>query len=357
MTAREDTSESSRIDRRAFLRRAALAAGAAPYLAAALAACAAPAPQARRTVKIAQSGQGAPFASVYLAQLKGFFSDEGLDVPEIASLAGALAAAMIAGEIDLGMGAAEGLTRLLEQGSTRTVIVEQFTNPTGRQMIVRAAFARERGIDPSQPIRERLAKLKGAIIGSITPGEDVRLFALRRAGGLGPDDVTKVAIPAGPGALLAALSQGRIDVFMWNPPFGPLAERQGVGKVIGFMTEIPEFKYPELVLSARRELVEKEPKVVESVVKAITRAKRFIAERTDEAIDALLPLFQGTDKALMQETFRILLPVTPIAKPMAREDWERMAQLQLATGELKAKVDTSEGVMWTNTFIQKVAAR
>jgi NitT/TauT family transport system substrate-binding protein len=122
------------------------------------------------TLRYGQNAAGANSLSslpLIVAERKGFFVREGIDLVVVAILGGTdrIVAALDKGEIDAGKNATPYLVQAVLKGSDAVAIVSQTANPI-YSLIVR-------------PELKSFADLKGKVLGLSTPGDTITLSTLR----------------------------------------------------------------------------------------------------------------------------------------------------------------------------------
>jgi putative hydroxymethylpyrimidine transport system substrate-binding protein len=165
-------------------------------------------------------------------------------------------------------------------------------------------IARERGIDlvGTMPLVQRplaaviahggrgIARpkdLEGHSVGVTgLPSDEAVVDSEVSADGGDPAQVKRVTIGFN---AISALAAGKVDAAtgFWNAE-GVALRRQGVPIRIFKVNEYGAPPYPELVLVASRQTVEREPKLVESVLAATTRGYELAVDEPERALDDLL---------------------------------------------------------------------
>ena len=231
-----------------------------------------------------------------IAEQKGYFKDEGLEV-EIPDFAGGAKAlqAMIGGSADLVSGAYEHTITQQAKGQNIEAVVLQ-----GKNAGIVLAMPKAKAGAYKSP-----ADLKGMKIGVTAPGSSTNMFVniLLAKSGLKPDDVAIVGVGTGAGAV-AIMKRGEIDAMSNLDPVIAQLESDGTAvAVIDTRTEkgmqqVYGGAYAAGCVYAPVEFVQKNPRTVQAVVNAMVRALRFIQHSTPEQIVAAVPASYYTDKAL-----------------------------------------------------------
>jgi len=231
-----------------------------------------------------------------IAEQKGYFRDEGLEV-EIPDFPGGAKAleALIGGSADLVSGAYEHTITQQAKGQSIEAVALQ-----GKNAGIVLAMPKAKAAAYKSP-----ADLKGMKIGVTAPGSSTNMFVniLLAKANLPPDSVSIVGVGAGAGAV-AIMKRGDIDAMSNLDPV--IAQLESDGTVVPVidtrtakgMAQVYGGAYAAGCIYARTEFVQKNPRTVQAVVNAIVRALRFIQQSTPEQIVAAVPTTYYTDKAL-----------------------------------------------------------
>ena len=284
------------MERRTFLTgaaAAALAAGVAPH------ATAQPA-GAPEKAKVILGVGGKPllyYLPLTIAERKGFFKEEGLEV-EINDLAGGARSlqSLIGGSVDVVTGAYEHTIRMQAKGQDIRAVIE-----LGRFPAITVAVRKEKAGQLKSP-----ADFKGAKIGVTAPGSSTALlvqFAMVKAG-LKPTDAAYVGVGGGAGAV-AAMKKGEIDVISHLDPVIAKLEADGdIQVLIDTRTEAGTRALfggsnPAAVLYTKQDFIEKNPNTTQRLVNAFMKALKWVHSATPEQIaEAVPPEYHLGDRPL-----------------------------------------------------------
>ncbi len=263
-------------------------------------AAAAQAPE-KKSITIAVGGKSLfYYLPLSVAERKGFFKDEGLDV-EIPDFPGGSKAlqALVGGSADFVSGAYEHTINMAAKHQPIKAVVLQL---------------RYNAIELLMP-SERAAKyrdgrdLKGLKIGVTAPGSSTNMFVdlLLVKAGLKPTDVSIVGVGAGAGAV-AAMEKGEIDALANLDPVITRLEATGKFKsVVDTRTEqgmeqVYGKEYMAAVIYTTDEFIQKNPNTVQAVVNAMVRADKWIAKASPQEIVDLMPdTYKAGDPALYKK--------------------------------------------------------
>jgi NitT/TauT family transport system substrate-binding protein len=324
------------------------------FLAFAQAAHAADAP---RKVKMTIPVVAHSMTPVYLAQSKGFFKEEGLEV-DITSTGGGGPdiRALIAGDVEFSFTTGDNVILAQQEGKT-LLMVASGLNKLFINWAMNKETAKAKGISESTPLAERLKALKGLTIGFTSAGaltQHLAAFVTRKAGYTPQQDVNMIAIGSGP-TWIAALENRKVDIALTAPPTPETAVTRGFA--IPFLNyaeydklAIPEFLMENLI--ARPETVAKDADLVRKMVRALVKANKWALQSTPEQVaEALKPFLGQTDPALLLAGAKAVLPaLSPDGRTSERSVQSTQDMLEQA-GLLKKRVPYSEVV--TNEFLPK----
>ena len=242
----------------------------------------------KKSVTIAVGGKNLfYYLPLSVAERKGYFKDEGIEV-EIPDFAGGAKAlqAMVGGSADMVSGAYEHTINMLAKKQPIKAVVLQAKYSSIALVMSREKAAKYRsGRD-----------LKGWKIGVTAPGSSTNMFVnnLLAKDGLKPTDVSIVGVGTGTGAV-AAMEKGEIDAVSNLDPV--LTQLESTGKFVAVadsrtekgMQDIYGGDYHASVIYITDEYIRKNPNTVQAVVNAMVRANRWIAKATPQEIVDLMP--------------------------------------------------------------------
>jgi NitT/TauT family transport system substrate-binding protein len=244
-----------------------------------------------------------------IAERKGYFKDEGLEVEVLDFPGGAKALqALLGGSVDVVSGAYEHTISQQAKGQHIEALVLQ-----GKYAGIVLAMPKAKAAAYKSP-----ADLKGMKIGVTAPGSSTNMFVniLLAKSGLAPDAASFVGVGAGAGAV-AIMKRGEIDAVSNLDPVISQLESDGTAvpvvdtRTAKGMQEVYGGAYAAGVIYAPVEWVQKNPRTAQAVVNAMVRALRFIQHSTPDQIVDAVPTEYYTDRAQYKaalerniETFR-----------------------------------------------------
>jgi len=235
-----------------------------------------------------------------VAERKGYFKDEGLDV-EIPDFAGGAKAlqALVGGSADMVSGAYEHTINMLAKKQPIKAVVLQAKFSSIVLLLPKDKAARYKG--PQD--------LKGLKVGVTAPGSSTNMFTnnILAKAKLKPSDVSIVGVGTGAGAF-AAMDKGELDALSNLDPV--ITQLESTGKFVAVadsrtekgMQEIYGGDYMASVIYVTDEYIKKNPNTVQAVVNAMVRADKWIAKATPQEIVDLMPAeFKAGNPSLYKE--------------------------------------------------------
>ena len=231
-----------------------------------------------------------------IAEQKGYFKAEGLDVEILDFPGGARALqALLGGSVDVVSGAYEHTITQQAKGQNIEALVLQ-----GKYSAIVLGMNKAKAAQYKSP-----ADLKGMKIGVTAPGSSTNMFVnvLLAKAGLKPDAVATIGVGATAGAV-AIMQRGEIDALSNLDPV--ISQLEAGGDFVAVvdtrtakgMQEVYGGAYAAGCIYVPVEFAKKYPNTAQAVVNAMVRALRFIQTSTPDQIVAAVPATYYTDKAL-----------------------------------------------------------
>jgi len=232
-----------------------------------------------------------------IAERKGFFKEEGLEV-EINDFAGGARAlqALVGGSVDVVTGAYEHTVRMQAKGLDVRGVAE-----LGRFPSITVAVRKEHA-----GTVKSAADFKGKKIGVTAPGSStylIPLYAMSKAG-LKASDASFIGVGATASAV-AAIQRGEIDIISNTEPVISKLEQEGaIVPLIDTRTEAGTRALfggsnPAATLYTRAEFIEKNPETTQRLVNAFMKSLKWLRAATPEEVaDTVPPEYHLGDKAL-----------------------------------------------------------
>jgi two-component system, oxyanion-binding sensor len=253
-------------------------------------------------------------APVIVAQANGLFRDVGLDVrisiePSWSNIADKLTFGVLDAAVmlpPLALAACAGL-----RGPKANLVVPMSLSQGGNAIVVNkqaVADLTEGGSYPrlhllewlrSQPIRPRFAAVH------TFSTHNLLLRYWLASGGADPDrDVEAVVIPSD--TIVDALAAGSIAGFCAGAPWGEVAERQGVGRILLGTSAIWPF-HPEKCLCVGERWADANPELLHDLLRAVLRAQ-IRCDRAEDAPMIAALLADPNGLCLPEDACRAALP-------------------------------------------------
>jgi NitT/TauT family transport system substrate-binding protein len=232
-----------------------------------------------------------------IAERKGYFKSEGLDVEIVDFPGGAKALqAMVGGSADVVSGAYEHTINMHAKGQPIVGIALQ-----GRYNGIVFGVAKAKAASFKGP-----ADLKGMKVGVTAPGSSTHMAVQNLAvrGGLKPDDFSAILVGASAGAV-AAMKRGNIDAISNLDPVITKLETDGDIVVITDtrtakgMQDLYGGAYHAGCVYAPADWIRKNPNTTQAVVNAMVRAVVWLRSASVDDVIATVPKeYYGADLAL-----------------------------------------------------------
>lgn len=291
-----------------------------------------------------------------VAEQRGYFKDEGLDLTIVDFAGGSQALrAVVGGSADVVSGAFEHTVNMQSKGQRMRAFVLQGRAP---QIVL--------GVNPkTMPDFKTVADLKGKKIGVTAPGSSTNVmvnFILAKAG-LKPTDVSIIGVGAGNGAV-AAMRTGQIDALSNLDPIITLLQRSGDLKVVSdtrvvaVADQVFGGPMPAGCFYAPQAFIDKNPNTVQAMTNAMVRAAKWIqAAGAGDIIKSVPETYLLGDRAVYIDAFLAakgaLSPDGMIPEKGADTAFRALASIDPELA--KAKLDLA--AVYTNDFVKKANAK
>ena len=232
-----------------------------------------------------------------IAERKGYFKNEGLEVEIVDFPGGAKALqAMVGGSADIVSGAYEHTINMQAKGQPIVGIALQ-----GRYNGIVVGVSKAKAAQ-----FKSLADLKGLKIGVTAPGSSTHMAVQNLAvrAGLKPDDFSAILVGASSGAV-AAMKRGTIDAISNLDPVITKLESEGDIVIVADtrtakgMKEVYGGAYHAGCVYAPADWVRKNPNTTQAIVNAFVRASLWLrGASVDDIIATVPPEYYGPDLAL-----------------------------------------------------------
>ncbi|BBK44064.1 ABC transporter substrate-binding protein [Allostella vacuolata] len=308
-------------------------------------------------VTLAVGGKSALYyLALTIAEQKGFFKDEGLNL-EINDFAGGSRSlqALIGGSADVVAGAYEHTIRMQARGQE----IQSFVL-IGRGMQIAIGIKSDR----ADKVKSA-ADVKGMKFGVSAPGSSTHMllnYWIAKAG-LKASDIAAIGTGAG-ASVVAAVDKGEIDGISQTDPAVTMLQEQGAIKVVvdtrtmkGNM-DVFGGPLPAASLYSTAEFIKANPNTVQAMANAIVRANRWLQTATpDQVADTVPQGYLLGDRELYKKAFVNVKDVMSPDGVMPATAPETCLKF-LTTSDPNIKGDSIKlGQTWTNAFASKAAEK
>ena len=287
-----------------------------------------------------------------IAERKGYFKAEGLDVEIVDFPGGAKALqAMVGGSADIVSGAYEHTINMHAKGQPIVAIALQ-----GRYNAIVFAVSKAKAAQYKSP-----QDIKGLKVGVTAPGSSTHMAVQNLAvkAGLKPDDFAAIGVGSSAGAV-AAMKRGSIDAISNLDPVITKLEVDGDISIVvdtrtaRGMKEVYGGAYHAGSIYAPVEWVKRNPNTTQAVVNAMVRAVLWLRTASVDDVIATVPReYYGGDLALYRGS---LLKNKEAFSPDARFSMEGAQNVHKVLAQFvpevqKAKIDL--GATFDNSFADR----
>ena len=227
---------------------------------------------AAEEIKIASTGTGLSTLPLEIAARKGFFRDEGFDVLTITMRANIAVNAL--------------LTRSVEFATPSTSAIKAASAGLAIKTVAVLLGRPDYFLTVKKDVKTfRDLKGKRIAIGSYGAAADLALRTVAKQDGLDPDrDLIRLQM-GGAAARYAALVSGSVDATILTLPYNLQAEKAGYKDLLWFGERL---ELPLAGLAVRDETIQKNPKQVYGIIRAVFRAMAFAGVNREETTQILI---------------------------------------------------------------------
>jgi NitT/TauT family transport system substrate-binding protein len=295
----------------------------------------------KQKVTVAQWGQEKYliYLPFYIAQEKGFFTEEGLDISvKFSGNDDQVFATVLKGEAQFGIGDPVFTAISREKGAKGKVIASIVDG------VSIWGVTNKKDISLIQEPKD-LANLR---IGTF-PDPSTNYALMKKTILKGADALKKTKIVQAPiGAQLALLEKGSADIAMDLEPGTSIAESKGYRVVYSSPKFYGRFAFTGLTTT--EDYIQTHKEIVQKFVNAIEKALHYC--HTDEAgtIAVAEKLFSNLDKQVVANAVKRMVSdnTIPDHAAMSDEAWQKALQVRVDIGDLKAMKPTADAI--DNTF-------
>ena len=213
------------------------------------------------------------YLSLPVAEVKGFFRNEGLENETIVIPGTTAIAALVSGNVDYSGAGGSGMRAAVRGAPIKAVMFQ--TEKVTWYLI-------------GAPDIQKIADLKGKriAVGTVGDTQDTLITMLVEREGLTARDITRVAMPSrSTASTFLAFKTGAVSAAVLNADESLLAEKEGF-RTLTFIGDM--FPYPFQGFMATDKMIAERPGDIKRWLRAMARALVFIRERPEEAADIAL---------------------------------------------------------------------
>lgn len=308
------------------------------------------------TVTIGQSVPTMSFAPLEIAKAMNFFGYLGVKVNYSTLQSGtAMQEAVVGGSINVGADASTDVAEMIAKGLPGEAIANVM--PMTLQVCVNKTWAQQHGLSPSQPLKPRIAGLKGAAFGITGPGalsDAAGRWLVKTYGGIDPDSgITSITV--GSSSLAPSVDSNKIQAFLQS---APTCEETSNGEVLVNPSEIPQWKdYANEVLFTTKSYANSHAAELTRVATAVDMGAKFIAAHPQQAIQMLEKLYPSMNPNTIAAAFKS--GIQPSAVPNVTFNasmWQNVNSVLVDGGTISKPISTSPNTSWTNQYIDAKVA-
>lgn len=296
------------------------------------------------------------FTAIYVAQDRGFWKEQGLDVT-VNQIAGVgTINAVIAGSIDFSGSTAGTLIRAAVRGQ-RMMAIANLTDRPMDEIVLRKDIAAERGFDPAASLAKRASLVKGLRIAvdAINTINHGFLRYVARKGGLDADRDVTVAPMQSP-TMAAALAAKAIDGFSVSQPWTTAVVVDGAAVRL---VSVPAGDFPELVpfgggiIVTRPDFCRQQREICMKLGHGIVEAAHFMKDHPTETLAIIKPRFGTLDEKTLASAFESYRAATPTSLAPTAAILDSSQNFEINTGLTKPedKLASFDG-MYSGDFVR-----
>ncbi len=221
------------------------------------------------TIRTAVPRASLNYLSIYVAEAKSFFKDEGLENETIVIGGPAAIAAVVSGNVDFSGAGGSGL-RAAAKGAELKAILYQTEKVTWFFVV--------------HPSIKQVADLKGKKIGVGLIGDSEDRFSTMfvERNGLSAKDITRIPMGTSSGARIAAIKTGSLQAAVLDPGGMIVAEREGLHS-LAFLGDLFPLPFQGYVVTDKK--IAENPAQIKRWVRAMVRSLMFLREHPEESSD------------------------------------------------------------------------
>jgi NitT/TauT family transport system substrate-binding protein len=210
------------------------------------------------------------YLSVPVAEVKGYFRDQGLENQTIVIPGSTAIAALVSGNVDFSGAGGTGMRAALRGAPIKAVMFQ--TEKVTWYLLAAADI-------------QKISDLKGkrVAVGTVGDTQDALITMLVEREGVSGRDISRVAMPArNTTNTILSLKTGAFSAAVVNADESLLGEKEGL-RTLAFVGDL--FPYPFQGFVATDKMIAERPNDIKRWLRPMVRALMFIRERPEEAAD------------------------------------------------------------------------
>ena len=242
------------------------------------------------------------YLSLPVAEVKGYFRDQGLENEAIVIPGTTAIAALVSGNVDYSGAGGSGMRAALRGAPIKAIMFQ--TEKVTWYLLAAADI-------------NKISDLKGKRIsvGTIGDTQDTLITMLVEREGLSARDVTRIAMPSRNTAnTILSLKTGAYSATVVNADESLLGEREGL-HTLAFVGDL--FPYPFQGFVATDKMIAERPNDIKRWLRAMSRALMFIRDKPEEAADIAMKKIPtgNVSRSLVVEGIRRFAKAMPDGVP------------------------------------------
>jgi len=291
------------------------------------------------TLNVGRISNSVAFFSFYVAQQKGYFTEEGVKIGSspVLGTGAKEAAALDAGSIDVALGVMTDVFNLANVGR-QVKVVGALNNSYYLDIVVSKSFEQKTGLNEGSPLAAKINALKGKKIGITGPGsgtEALVTYLFKLQGLDAQKDSTLVSLGSNSSAALAAMKAGRVDALSFFQPVGQAAVVTGVGDIFISPTagDVPQMNgQAHGVIYTQQSVLQSKTPAIVAFVKAIAKAEAYIRGASPDVEPLMEKYLTGLDPRVASAALTALLPALANAPQISQDSYNVAVQFHEQAG-------------------------
>jgi NitT/TauT family transport system substrate-binding protein len=209
------------------------------------------------------------YLSVYVAESKGFFQQEGLENETLVLAGPVAAAALLGGSVDFGGGGGSAMRGAASGAPVKAIFFQ--TEKVTFYLVTDSKI-----VKPADLRGKKIA------VGGIGSSQDRIILKYIEQANLAPGDINRIAMGADAGRRIQAIKSGAIHATLLDPGTLNYAEKEGLN-VLAFMGDL--FPFPFQAFAATDKKLKENPEQVKRWLRAMVGALIFVRDQPEEAAE------------------------------------------------------------------------